>query len=172
MAPKQPQTARETGWITSAEAARSLRMTPQSLSAWTKRPEAPVRVDGTRVWVRDPDLFRWRDETLKRPARAALAPTLSLAEARTRKALAEAELAELEVAKSRGEFVAVADYEKALARILDQEMARLRALSVRLAHLGPEAEAAVETEVERMVNEMAEYDSDVVDEPEPVKEAA
>jgi phage terminase Nu1 subunit (DNA packaging protein) len=105
-------------------------------------------------------------------ARKESAPTVSLDEARTRKALAEAELAELEVAKSRGEFVAVADYEKALARILDQEMARLRALSVRLAHLGPEVEAAVETEVERMVNEMAEYDSDVVDEPEPVKEAA
>lgn len=167
-----PDTPRETGWITSAEAARALRMTPQSLSAWTKRPDAPVRVDGTRVWVRDPDFFRWRDEELKRAAKAELAPTVSLDEARTRKALAEAELAELDVAKARGEWVSVADYETALARILDREMARLRALPVRLAHFGPEVEAAAEEEIERMVNEMAGMDDDVIDEPAEAKEAA
>lgn len=164
--------ARETGWITSADAARALRMTPQSLSAWTKRPDAPVRVDGTRVWVRDPDFFRWRDEELKRAAKAEMAPTISLEEARTRKALAEAELAELEVGKARGEWVAVADYGTALARVLDREMARLRALPIRLGHLGPEVEAAVEAEIERMVKEMATMDDDVIDEPDALEEAA
>jgi hypothetical protein len=121
---KRPSSARETNWISSADAAKALRMTPQSLSAWTKRPDAPVRVDGTRVWVRDPDFFRWRDEELKRAAKAEVAPTVSLDEARTRKALAEAELAEMELAVRRGDFVAVSDYEAALARVLDRSSCR------------------------------------------------
>jgi phage terminase Nu1 subunit (DNA packaging protein) len=92
--------------------------------------------------------------------------------ARTRKANAEAELAEIEVAKARGEVVSVADYEAALARVLDRLTARLRAMPVRLAHLGPEAETAAETEAERIVVELAAFDEDVVDEPEPAKAAA
>jgi phage terminase Nu1 subunit (DNA packaging protein) len=86
--------------------------------------------------------------------------------ARTRKANAEAELAEIEVAKARGEVVSVADYEGALGRVLDRLTARLRAMPVRLAHLGPEAEAAAEAEAERIVVELAAFDEDVVDEPE------
>jgi phage terminase Nu1 subunit (DNA packaging protein) len=92
--------------------------------------------------------------------------------ARTRKANAEAELAEIEVAKARGEVVSVADYEAALARVLDRLTARLRAMPVRLAHLGTEAELAAETEAERIVVELAAFDEDVIDEPEPIKGAA
>ena len=92
--------------------------------------------------------------------------------ARTRKANAEAELAEIEVAKARGEVVSVADYEAALARVLDRLTARLRAMPVRLAHLGTEAELAAETEAERIVVELAAFDEDVIDEPEPLKGAA
>jgi len=171
--PKWPAPARETGWISSADAAKALRMTPQSLSAWTKRPDAPVRVDGTRVWVRDPDFFRWRDEELKRAAKAEVAPTVSLDEARTRKALAEAELAEMDLAVRRGDFVAVSDYESAMARVLDRLMARLRAMPVRLSHLGDECESAVESEVEAVVVELSQMDEDVIDEPAAeAKEAA
>ena len=92
--------------------------------------------------------------------------------ARTRKANAEAELAEIEVAKARGEVVSVADYEAALARVLDRLTARLRAMPVRLAHLGTDAELAAETEAERIVVELAAFDEDVIDEPEPAKAAA
>lgn len=92
--------------------------------------------------------------------------------ARTRKANAEAELAELEVAKARGEFVSVADYETALARVLDRLMARLRSLPVRLSHLGGEVEAAAEVEVERVVTELNQFDEDVLDEPGDDIEAA
>lgn len=97
-------------------------------------------------------------------ARRESAPTVSLDEARTRKALAEAELAELEVAKARGEFVSVSDYEAALARVLDRLMARLRALPLRLSHLGIESETAAEAEVERMIKELNAFDEDVMDE--------
>ena len=92
--------------------------------------------------------------------------------ARTRKANAEAELAEIDVAKARGEVVSVADYEAALARVLDRLTARLRAMPVRLAHLGTDAELAAETEAERIVVELSTFDEDVIDEPEPVKAAA
>lgn len=92
--------------------------------------------------------------------------------ARTRKANAEAELAEIDVAKARGEVVSVADYEAALARVLDRLTARLRAMPVRLAHLGTEAELAAETEAERIVVELSAFDEDVIDEPEPAKAAA
>ena len=92
--------------------------------------------------------------------------------ARTRKANAEAELAEIDVAKARGEVVSVADYEAALARVLDRLTARLRAMPVRLAHLGTDAELAAETEAERIVVELSTFDEDVIDEPEPAKAAA
>jgi phage terminase Nu1 subunit (DNA packaging protein) len=93
--------------------------------------------------------------------------------ARTRRANADAELAEIEVAKARGDVVSVADYEAALGRILDREMARLRALPVRLAHLGTAVEDAAEKEVEQIIVEMSQYDADVIDEPiEPAKAAA
>ena len=99
-------------------------------------------------------------------AKAMQPATLDLQHQRSRKTAAEAELAEIDVAKARGEVVSVADYEAALARVLDRLTARLRAMPVRLAHLGPEAEAAAEAEAERIVVELAAFDEDVVDEPE------
>lgn len=110
----------------------------------------------------------------KREADRAVASNapVTLDEARTRKALAEAELAELEVAKARGAFVSVADYESALARVLDRLMARLRSLPVRLSHLGDETEAAAEIEVERVITELHQFDEDVLDEPADDMEAA
>ena len=97
---------------------------------------------------------------------AAAPPVLDFEAARTRKMTAEAELAEMNVAESRGQLVTVGDYEAALGRILDREMARLRALPVRLSHLGAAVEDAAEIEVENMIVEMSRYDEDVIDEPD------
>lgn len=146
-------------------------MTQQSLGMWANRAGSPVRKDGTRVWVQWPAFMRWREQELVRVAIADANPG-DLDTARTRKANAEAELAEIDVAKARGEVVSVADYEAALARVLDRMTARLRAMPVRLAHLGTEAELAAETEAERIVVELAAFDEDVIDEPEPLKGAA
>jgi hypothetical protein len=156
--------------------AKALGITAQSLGLWCKRPNAPVRVDGNRVWCKDGAFQRWRETELVSQAVKDLAPAVSLDEARTRKALAEAELAELDVGKARGEWVSVADYTTAVGRVLDHAMARLRAIPVRLSHLGAEVEASAETEVERIVHEMSAFDDDVVDEepqqPESGKAAA
>jgi phage terminase Nu1 subunit (DNA packaging protein) len=153
--------------ISAAEAARRLGMTATAVGQWCNRPGAPVRRQGQKAMVRWPDFARWREQELVRQAKAEVAPTVSLDEARTRKALAEAELAEMDLAKQRGEFVAVAAYEAALARVLDRLTARLRAMPVRVSHLGPETEAATEAEVEAVIIELSQFADDVIDEPPP-----
>ena len=153
------------GTISAAEAASRLGITAQSVGQWASRPSAPVIKQGTRVYVQWPGFARWREQELVRQAKAEVSPTVSLDEARTRKALAEAELAEMDLAKQRGEFVGVAAYEAALARVLDRLTARLRAMPVRLSHLGPDTEAAAEDEVEAVIVELSQFDEDVIDEP-------
>lgn len=166
--PKAP-----TGTISAAEAADRLGMTAQAVGQWASRPTAPAVRQGTRVYVQWPGFARWREQELVRQAKAEVAPTVILDEARTRKALAEASLAEMDLAVRRGDFVAVSDYESAMARVLDRLMARLRAMPVRLSHLGDECEAAVESEVEAVVVELSQMDEDVIDEPAAeAKEAA
>jgi hypothetical protein len=160
------------GEITLADAAARLHMTGQGIGQWTARPGAPIRKDGQRVFVQWPAFMRWREQELVRVAVNNANPG-DIETARARKASADAELAEIEVAKARGHVVAVADYEEALGRILDREMARLRALPVRLAHLGTAVEDAAEKEVEQIIVEMSQYDADVIDEPmESAKAAA
>lgn len=101
------------------------------------------------------------------------APAVSLDEARTRKALAEAELAELEVERARGQWVSVADSGAALGRALDLVCARLRTLGSAVASHGAAVEAAVEREAERLIEELHRMDEDVLDEPaDDAKEAA
>ena len=168
---KSADIGQQPGEISAGEASKRLGMTAQAIGQWCSRPGAPARRIGQRVWVRWPDFARWREQELVRQARADAAP-VSLDDARARKANAEAELAELDVAKARGEWVSVADYERALGRILDIEVARLRALPVRLAYLGQAVEAAAEAEIERVIVEMSAFDEDVADEPAAAERAA
>jgi hypothetical protein len=96
--------------VTQAEAARRLGLTPQALGVWAKRPGAPVSDDGGRRLVHWPDFPRWRDAEITRQVRTeATADTRpgDLEEARARKMAAEAELAELALAKARGQMVTV-----------------------------------------------------------------
>lgn len=92
--------------------------------------------------------------------------------ARARKANAEAEIAELELAKARGQMVTVADYERALGVMCDRFVARLRALPVRLAHLGDAVEAEAEAEAEAIIAELHALDEDVLEVPEGEADAA
>lgn len=110
----------------------------------------------------------------KREAEKAVSAIGDIDTAKIRKANAEAELAEMEVAKMRGEMVSASDYGAAIGTVLDRETARLRALPVRLSHLGRAVEQAAEAEVERIISEMHAFDDDVVDEPpdEPEQEKA
>jgi hypothetical protein len=158
------------GEVSAAEMAKRLEMTPQALGLWCKRPGAPVRVEGNRVWVQAAAFLRWRERELVAQALKDVQPAVSLDEARTRKALAEAQLVELEVAKALASVILVEDSAKVVGAILDRLVALLRSLAVRLAHLGEHVEQAAEAEVELIIAELSEFDEDVL--PEPEAEAA
>ncbi len=153
--------------ISAVDAAQRLGMTQQSIGMWCSRPGAPARKQGTRVFVQWPAFARWREGQLVEQGKKEVTGDADFEQHRTRKMAAEAGLAELELAKAQGEFVAVADYEKAIGVVLDHAMARLRAIPVRLSHLGQAVEASAETEVERIVLEMSGFDDDVVEIPTP-----
>lgn len=152
--------------ITAAEGARRLGLTQQAVGMWAAKPGAPARKQGTKTFLRWPDFARWREQELVANAKknadgGGFAERRQEAEARS--AEIRAELDALELAKERGEVVAVADYEAALGTVLDRLAARLRAMPVRLSHLGPEVEAAAEAEAERIVGELHAWDEDVLD---------
>lgn len=162
-----------TRWVTAAQLSDEVGLsTRQIQTIWAEEPTVLVRRQrGNVVEYRQPDAARALRKREADRVRRTHAPAVSLDEARTRKALAEAELAEIELAKARAEVVTLSDYEDALGRILDRLMARLRSLPVRLAHHGPDAEATLEAEVERMVQELAAWDEDVVEAPPAARDA-
>lgn len=149
--------------MSATQAAERLGITAQAIGMWARRPGAPVRFEGRRTWLEWPAFARWREAELLAEATRDAQPR-SLEEARIRKALAEAELAEIEVAKSRGEYVAVEDYERAVGVVLDRVTARLRSLPPRLERFGVEVESVLEREIEAVIAEMHAEDQDVVDE--------
>jgi hypothetical protein len=123
--------------VTQAEAARRLGLTPQALGVWAKRPGAPVSDDGGRRLVHWPDFTRWRDAEIARQVRTeATADTKpgDLEEARARKMAAEAELAELALAKARGQMVTIDAWIKPVERRLMHLRARILAMPSKSAH--------------------------------------
>ncbi|MCZ8012019.1 MAG: hypothetical protein ACK5N1_01240 [Gemmatimonas sp.] len=159
---KDGKSVPQKGEISAAEMAQRLAMTPQAIGLWCKRPGAPVRVDGTRVWVADGPFQRWREKELVAQALKDLAPGVSLEEARTRKALAEAEIIEIEVAKKRGEIITIEDSTSALGVVLDRVTTLVRGFPSRLAHLGEIVEEAAEAEAELIIAELSEFSEDVL----------
>jgi hypothetical protein len=162
--------------ILATEAAQHLGLTNQAIGQWCAKPGAPVRKEGRKVWVRWPDFARWREQQLVSQAKKEAAPKGSFVE---RKLAAEARSAEIQMerdeialAREQSEALAVEDYENAIGVVIDRLTARLRAMPVRLSHLGPEVEAAAEQEAERIVNELHGWDEDVVDEGDNNEEAA
>lgn len=147
-------------------------MTAQSLGAWCKRPGAPVRVDGTRVWVHAAAFIRWREKMLVEQAVKDATPAASWAEARVRKAIAEARLVEIEVAEKLAQVITIEDSTKAIGVILDRVVTLVRGMAPRLSHLGDVVEQAVEAEAELIIAELSEFSDDVLEEPEDEEDAA
>ena len=56
------------GEVLASEVAERLGLTAQAIGQWTIKPGAPVRRDGTRVYVRYPEFARWREQELARQA--------------------------------------------------------------------------------------------------------
>lgn len=115
------------------------------------------------IW---PDARIWRDEQIKQRAmkeRAAGGPA-NPNDAKNRKLEAEAELAEIEVAKARRELIPVAESEKFLADAFTRVRARLLALPPRLAAVGVghktprDAQAALSPVIYEVMEELQKGD--------------
>nr|ADI23562.1 hypothetical protein [uncultured nuHF2 cluster bacterium HF0770_42C12] len=89
-----------------------------------------------------------RDRSLYGEAKARNGNIVSLDEARRRKLIAEAELAELELQKERGEVVSIAETEKSWSAVLSAVRAKMLALPTTMA-----AVASVETD-QKIVKEL------------------
>jgi hypothetical protein len=63
-----PRSAPLPGEILASDVAERLGLTAQAIGQWTIKPGAPVRRDGTRVYVRYPEFARWREQELARQA--------------------------------------------------------------------------------------------------------
>jgi hypothetical protein len=113
-----------------------------------------------------PDCMRWREAQLREQGRREVSPT-DESEARARKLAAEAALAEIELARARGEVVPVADVERELGQVLDGLRARVLALPGKYApRLGlpiAQAQARLEEIGRELMAELAETADDIPD---------
>ncbi len=101
--------------ITAAECARRLGLTAQAVGLWASKHGAPCTKEKTRVMVRWPDFARWREDQLIANATSALRERLAklssgsdgAGDPITRRAIAEARRAEIEVEQLEGRVVPV-----------------------------------------------------------------
>lgn len=130
--PKTKEVARE---ILAAEAHRRLGLTAQAIGMWARRPGAPVRVDGRKVWLRWPDFARWREQELAKQAveeataklRAQIA-TMNGGQVMTageRIQQANARLLEMDVAQRERESITVEEAAAATSKVFSELRARL-----------------------------------------------
>lgn len=141
-------------YIGVAEAAYRLGMTDQAVRMWGAKPGAPVIYERGRQQYVWPDFARWYREQLGRDRRAERPRDLE--EAKVRKLAAEAERAELELAKARGEVLPIAAVVALVRAAYDVVRARLVALPARLAPevLGLERVRDAVPVIERAVDEI------------------
>lgn len=156
---------------TPADLARIAGVTDRTIRDW-REAGMPTRIVSGQPRFAPEDVWRWREQWHAERAKEAK-PKAGGGALLDRKTEAEVALLELRLARETGEVVPVADYERALGRVLDRLTARLRALPVQLAHLGTDAELAAEAEVERVVQELHGMEDDVLEEaPPPLEQAA
>lgn len=112
--------------VSQIELAEILGVTPKSVRAW-ERQGMPVQEKGRRGVASKYSVaacIAWRLERVEAQARARPDPT-EIDEARARKVAAEAALAEIELAKARGEVVRLDDMSRAVGEALATTRARL-----------------------------------------------
>jgi hypothetical protein len=135
---------------------------------WTRRPGAPARVDGKRVWVQWPSFARWREEELCRQrvedATKGLRAQLSAQQGgdpMQRKLKADARKAEIEVELLERSTVKVEDADAVIAKLLTDLRAAIlplpRVAAPRLlgAKTVQELEQRLQTQVVRLLEQMS-----------------
>ena len=115
------------------EAARRLAVTHQSVGQWAAKVGAPVRRDGARIYVRWPDFMRWREQEMCKQAVAEATKALREQLERNdeggdpfrRKALADAQKAEIDVAERLRTVISVDEAEAVVVQMLTDLRAQL-----------------------------------------------
>lgn len=105
-------------WLTQTELAAEWGKSRQTCAEWARRPGCPKRTRNGKTEYRWPEFLEWWATERERQAREEATPVDS-EQAKARKALADAKLAEYELAQAEGRLVDVEDYRAALARDLD-----------------------------------------------------
>lgn len=176
--PEGPKRARKRvelvpdGELLASDAAKRLEITKQSLGLWASKSGAPVRRDGSRVYVRWPDFMRWREEQLCRTAveeatkklRAQLeaATTGPTGDPGRRLLEANARRAELDVAALEGSMVRVSEAEGVVEKLCTDLRAQLipfpRTAAPKLlgAKSLQELEARLDVEVHRLMEVLSQ----------------
>lgn len=156
------------GEISASECAKRIAITAQSLGMWAKRPGAPVRIDGRRVWCQWPAFARWREAELCRQAVDEATKRYRDAEADgkpkdpfVRKTTADARKAEIEVELLEKSVVPVPE----AMRLFDATLTNARAVLMPFARVvAPkviacaniiEAEQLLDKEVKRVMAMLA-----------------
>ncbi len=155
--------------ISTQEAATRLGMTRQALAEWEKKgcvvryPDRSVDFEQTSELVRDArhpmqggkrDVVTDDADTTSDTTGASGKKKSSLTEARTRREIALAMKAELEVAKLKGTLVPLAEAEKVYLDVVAQARAALEAIPVRVMHrlVGLEANAIRQVLTDEIAN--------------------
>jgi phage terminase Nu1 subunit (DNA packaging protein) len=117
-------------WVSGAEAARRIGITAQSVGTWSSRPGAPVKLERGKLLYEWPKFPRWREAQLLAERNA---KPVDIAEAQKRKMSAEAEMAEMERDKMRGDLVAVGEFRETVRQIATTLRGQLVAVAGRYA---------------------------------------
>lgn len=125
-----PRLKSDTEWISGAEAGRRIGITAQSVGVWSTKQGAPVKLERGKVLYEWPKFPRWREAQLLAERHA---KPVDIAEAQKRKLAAEAEMAEMERDKMRGELVPVEAFDRVVTEIGTTLRAQLTAAAGRMA---------------------------------------
>lgn len=79
------------------------------------------------------ECLQWREEQVRQQERGKLPPADSLDEAKRRKVLAEAQMAELDLGRVRGDLMTVEQYDSVVSQAYQRVAQRLKTIAPRLA---------------------------------------
>lgn len=155
--------------MTKAELATALGVSVQTVTAWLQRGLPTVSRPGTsgRAYsFRLSDVVAWR--VAQEAARHDTGAETDLEEAKRRKAVAEAELAEMQAAQQAGRLLAREDVDAAVIGAFARVRARLLAIPQSVAPLVvgadlPEASEAIRRAIYGSLQELSETDVDALD---------
>lgn len=107
-----------------------------------------------------PEIYRWHIEQVERRARETAKSSVQIDEARRRKVVAEAELAELELAEKKHQLLTVDQFRAHLTDALERVAGQLLTMPVKLAPLVvgmkslAKAKAVIKTFVRELMDEL------------------